>query len=187
LRELTSRGHQVTAIARHPEKVAAGPNVTAKRGDVSDKAGLAALLKGHDVVVSSLRFADLDAAGLIDIVRASGLKRFLIVGGAASLEVAPGKRLLVSPSFPEAYRAEASKAAAFLDLLKGVKDLDWTFLSPSAIFVAGERTGIFRLGKDQLLSDASGKSTISYEDYAIALADEIEKPTHIKQRFTVGY
>jgi putative NADH-flavin reductase len=109
-----------------------------------------------------------------------------VVGGAASLEVAPGKRLLDTPEFPPAYKVEASAAAAYLDMLKGVSDLDWSFLSPSALFVAGKRTAQFRLGTDQLLTGENG-SRISYEDYAIALADEIETPRHIRQRFTVGY
>jgi hypothetical protein len=119
-------------------------------------------------------------------VRAAGVRRFLVVGGAASLEVAPGKRLLDTPQFPAAYKPEATAAAAYLDMLRGVSDLDWTFLSPSALFAAGERTGKFRLGKDELLTTDKG-SSISYEDYAIALADEVEHPRHVRQRFTVGY
>jgi putative NADH-flavin reductase len=186
LRELVSRGHSVTAIARHPETITTDPKVSAKKGDVSDKAGLSALVKGHDAVISSLRFKDLDAAGLVDIVRASGVKRYLVVGGASSLEVAPGQILLNTPDFPEIYKAEASKGVAFLDLLRKVTDLDWTFLSPSALFVPGERTGKFRVGKDELLKNEKG-SSISYEDYAIALVDEMEKPKHIRGRFTVGY
>jgi putative NADH-flavin reductase len=186
LKELSDRGHSVTAIARHPDKIAALPGVTAAKGDTADKKHLAALLKGHDAAVCSVRFADGSPAALLEAVRAAGVRRYLIVGGAASLEVAPGKRLLDSPDFPAAYKAEATAAAAYLDMLKGVSDLDWTFLSPSAMFVAGERTGKFRLGKDALLAGEKG-STISFEDYAIALVDEIERPGHIRQRFTVGY
>jgi putative NADH-flavin reductase len=186
LKELSGRGHAVTAIARNAEKIAALPGVTAAKGDAADKGGMAALLKGHDAAVCSVRFADGGPTALIEAVRAAGVKRYLVVGGAASLEVAPGKRLLDSPDFPAAYKAEATAAAAYLDMLKGVGDLDWTFLSPSAMFVAGERTGKFRLGKDALLTGEKG-STISFEDYAIALADEIEQPRHVRQRFTVGY
>jgi putative NADH-flavin reductase len=101
--------------------------------------------------------------------------------------VAPGVRLVTTPGFPVAYKAEAEAGAAFLDLLRAEKELNWTFLSPSALFVAGERTGKFRLGTDQLLTAADGKSSISFEDFAVALADEIERPAHIRQRFTVGY
>ncbi len=184
--ELASRGHQILAIARHPEKIEARSGVTTSRGDVQDKAGLAALLKGQDAVVSSVHFRDTDPQKLIDAVRASGVKRYFIVGGAGSLEVAPGVRLIDTPQFPDAYKAEASKGGEFLALLKTVSDLDWTFLSPSAMFVAGERTGKFRLGKDQLLTNEKG-SSISFEDFAIAAVDELEKPAHIKQRFTIGY
>jgi len=186
LKELSDRGHHVTAIARHPDEIAALPNVTAQRGDVADGVGLAGLLRGHDAVISSVHFSVTDPAALIGAVRASGVKRYLVVGGAGSLEVAPGVRLVDTPEFPEAYKAEASAGATFLDLLRGETDLDWTFLSPSAMFVAGERTGTFRLGKDTLLTNDQG-SSISFEDYAIALVDEIERPAHVRQRFTVGY
>jgi len=186
LNELVSRNHQVTAIVRDPSKVPAQAGVTAARGDVADPAGLAGVLKGHDVVISAVRFLDSDPQALIGAVRASGVKRYLVVGGAASLFVASGKRLLDQPDFPAAYKDEATKGAAFLDALRAVDDLDWTFISPSALFVPGERTGKFRLAKDELLVSEKG-STISYEDYAVALADEIEKPAHVRARFTVGY
>jgi uncharacterized protein len=186
LAELTRRGHQVTGIARHPEKIAAGANVTAVKGDVFDKDGLVALLKGHDIVISSVHFTASDPHLLIEAARASGAKRYFVVGGAGSLEVAPGVKLIDTPEFPAIYKAEATKGGEFLELLRQSKDLDWTYLSPSAMFVAGERTGKFRLGKDQLLASEKG-SSISFEDYAIALADELEKPAHSRQRFTVGY
>lgn len=186
LKELSDRGHQVTAIARNPEKIAALPNVVAKKGDVFDQAALSELLKGHDAVISSVHFTASDPATLIEAVRASGVQRYLVVGGAGSLEIAPGQRVVDLPDFPAAYKAEATKGAEFLDKLKQEKQLDWTFLSPSAEFVPGERTGKFRIGKDNLLSNDQG-SRISFEDYAIALVDEIEKPQHSRQRFTVGY
>ncbi len=186
LKELSDRGHQVTAIARNPEKIASLPNVVAKKGDVFDQAGLSELLKGHDAVISSVHFTASDPATLIEAVRASGVQRYLVVGGAGSLEIAPGQRVVDLPDFPAAYKAEATKGAEFLDILKQEKQLDWTFLSPSAEFVPGERTGKFRLGKDSLLSNGEG-SRISFEDYAIALVDEIEKPQHSRQRFTIGY
>jgi uncharacterized protein len=185
--ELARRGHSVTAIARHPEKIASGANVTPTRGDVMDQAGLARLLAGHDAAISSVHFLASDPAKLIGAAKESKVGRYLVVGGAGSLEVAPGVRLVTTPGFPVAYKAEAEKGAAFLDLLRGEKELNWTFLSPSALFTAGERTGKFRLGIDQLLTSADGKSSISFEDFAVALADEIERPAHIRQRFTVGY
>ena len=185
--ELARRGHSVTAIARNPEKIAAQANVTPTRGDVMDQAGLARLLAGHDAAISSVHFLASDPAKLIGAAKESKVGRYLVVGGAGSLEVAPGVRLVTTPGFPVAYKAEAEKGAAFLDLLRAEKELNWTFLSPSALFVAGERTGKFRLGNDQLLTSADGKSSISFEDFAVALADEIERPAHIRQRFTVGY
>ena len=186
-KELAGRGHAVTAIARNPGKIAVQQNVTAKTGDVMDQAGLAQLLAGHDVAISSVHFLDSDPAKLIGAAKASGVGRYLVVGGAGSLEVAPGVALVTTPNFPAQYKAEAEKGGAFLDLLRQEKDLNWTFLSPSALFVPGERTGKFRLGTDQLLTGSDGKSWISFEDFAVALADEIERPAHIKRRFTVGY
>lgn len=186
LKELIRRGHTVTAIVRNPEKVPAHPQVIAKKGDVYDQSGLASLLKGHDAVISSVHFAASDPKKLIEAVRASGVKRYLVVGGAGSLEVAPGRKLIDTPEFPAPYKAEAAAGGVFLDLLRAEKELEWTFLSPSAMFVAGERTGKFRLGTDQLLTNDKG-SSISFEDYAIAMVDEIEKPQHVQRRFTVGY
>jgi uncharacterized protein len=185
--ELARRGHTVTAIARNPEKIAVQANVTAKKGDVLDQAGLARLLAGHDAAISSVHFLDSDPARLIEAVSDSKVGRYLVVGGAGSLEVAPGVRLVTTPGFPAQYKAEAEKGAAFLDLLGTERQLNWTFLSPSALFTAGERTGRFRLGINQLLTASDGKSWISFEDFAVALADEIERPAHIRQRFTVGY
>jgi len=185
--ELARRGHAVTAIARNPENIAALLNVTAKQGDVHDEAGLAALWAGHDAAISSVHFTASDPAKLIGAAKASGVGRYLVVGGAGSLEVAPGVRLVTTPNFPAQYKAEATKGAEYLDLLRQEKDLNWTFLSPSALFVDGERTGKFRLGTDQLLTASDGKSWISFEDFAVALADEIERPAHIRTRFTVGY
>ena len=185
--ELSRRGHHVTAIARAPDKIAALPNVTARKGDALDQAALTELLRGHDAAISSIHFLASDPAKLIGAAKASGVGRYLVVGGAGSLEVAPGVRLVMTADFPAQYKAEAEKGAAFLDLLRQENDLNWTFLSPSALFTAGERTGQFRLGTDQLLTATDGKSWISFEDFAVALADEIERPAHIRARFTVGY
>lgn len=185
--ELTRRGHSVTAIVRNPDKLMPQPNVTAKRGDVFDQESMAGLLAGHDAAVSAVHFLDSDPAKLIGAARDAKIPRYLVVGGAGSLEVAPGVRLVTTPGFPVAYKAEAEKGGVFLDLLRQEKELNWTFLSPSALFTAGERTGKFRLGTNQLLTGADGKSWISYEDFALALVDEIETPAHLRQRFTVGY
>jgi uncharacterized protein len=185
--ELARRGHAVTAIARKPEKIAELPNVTAKKGDAFDEVGMAQLWAGHDAAVSSIHFLASDLEKLIGAAKASRVGRYLVVGGAGSLEVAPGVRLVTTPGFPAQYKAEAEKGAAFLDRLRQEKELNWTFLSPSALFIEGERTGEFRIGTDQLLTAADGKSWISFADYAVALADEIERPIHVRKRFTVGY
>ena len=187
LQELAARGHAVTAIAREPQRIAAGANITAVKGDADAPDALAKLIAGHDVVVSAVHFTASDPNKLIAAVKTAGVPRYIVVGGAGSLEVAPGARLVDQPSFPAAYKAEALAGGVFLDLLKAEPALNWTFLSPSALFVPGERTGKFRLGRDTLLTAADGKSSISFEDYAIALVDEIEKPAHERQRFTVGY
>lgn len=160
--------------------------MTAQKGDVFDKQGLVELIKGHDAVISAVRFSASDPKLMIEAVKDSGVKRYFVVGGASSLEVAPGVKLIDTPQFPAAYKTEASKGGEFLDLLRKEKELDWTFLSPPAVVAPGERTGKFRLGKDQLLTHDKG-SNISWEDYAIAAVDELEKPAHIRQRFTVGY
>jgi putative NADH-flavin reductase len=185
--ELARRGHQVTAIARHPERIAPHANVTPAKGDVMDQVGLARLVTGHAAAISSVHFLASDPVKLIAAASESKVGRYLVVGGAGSLDVSPGVRLVTTPSFPVAYKAEAEAGAAFLDLLRAEQELNWTFVSPSALFVAGQRTGKFRLGTDRLLTASDGKSWISFEDFAVALADEIERPAHIRQRFTVGY
>ena len=186
LAELSRRGHEVTAIARDPSKIAVLPRVKVQKGDVFDKPGLVHLLKGHDAVISAVHFTSSDPKLLIEAVKEAGVKRYFVVGGAGSLEVAPGVKLIDTPEFPAAYKAEAAKGGEFLELLRKEKALDWTFLSPSALIAPGERTGKFRLGKDQLLTHDKG-SNISWEDYSIAAVDELEKPAHIRERFTVGY
>jgi uncharacterized protein len=184
--ELARRGHQVTAIARNPDKIEAGPNITVKRGDLNE-IGFPGLLAGHDAVVSTVRFSDTNPDTLIESVRKSGVERYAVMGGAGSLEVAPGVRLLDTPQFPEAAKRESNAGVVFLDKLQAANDLDWVFLSPAAVIAFGERTGKFRLGKDQFMTDANGKSTISFEDYAVAMVDELEQHKHSRERFSVAY
>ncbi|WP_332609211.1 NAD(P)-dependent oxidoreductase [Achromobacter sp. ESBL13] len=185
--ELLKRGHQVTGIARNPADVNVQPGLIVQQGDATDPATLTPLLTGHDAVVSATRFVSTDAKPLIAAVKNAGVPRLLVVGGAGSLLVAPGTLLIDTPEFPDAYKPEARAGVVFLDTLRQEKVLNWTFLSPSAMFEPGERTGSFRLGEDHLLADDEGKSWISMEDYAIALADEIETPQHARRRYTVGY
>jgi len=185
--ELLRRGHQVTGIARNPSMAASRPGLSVKEGDVKDEAKLAQLLRGHDVVIHSVKFESTDVNSVIGATKKAGVRRLLVVGGAGSLEVAPGLQLLDAPDFPAIYKAEAQAGREFLTVLRGEKELDWTYVSPSAFFAPGERTGKFRIGQDQLLVSSSGESKISMEDFAIAFADEIEQPKHSRQRFTVGY
>jgi putative NADH-flavin reductase len=187
--ELTRRGHQVTAIARHPEKLRGQAAVTPVLGDVQNEKALAAVLAGHDAdaVIHSVKFLSTNASKIVAATKAAKVPRLLVVGGAGSLEVSPGLTLVNTADFPAEYKPETLAGVEFLNILRGEKELDWTFLSPSYFFVPGERTGKFRLGKDQLLVAADGQSRISTQDFAIALVDELEQPEHSRQRFTVGY
>ena len=187
LKEATTRGHQVTAISRSPEKLA-GPGVTPAAVNCSDEANLAETLKGHDAVILAVKFQENDVKPTFAATRKAGVNRIAIVGGAASLFNADGVRLIDQPGFPDFIKVEAGPAAAALDWIRSdVKDLDWVFFSPSMMLGPGERTGKFRLGKDHLLVDAEGKSAISYEDLSVAILDELEKPAHHRERMTVGY
>ena len=187
LTEMLNRGHNVTGIARNTSSVGARPHLTLRSADANQPAQLAPLLHGHDAVASAVKFASTDPHAVINAVKQAGVKRLMVVGGAGTLEVAPGARLMDTPDFPAAYQPEAIGGRNFLDALRGESELDWAFLSPSAEFMPGERTGRFRVGQDQLLVAADGKSWISMEDYAIAFVDELENPRHQRQRFTVGY
>lgn len=187
--ELLRRHHTVTGLARSVQVVPAQPGLVVKAVDAADTAALATLVRGHDALVSATRFVGgISAPDLIAAAKRGGVNRVLIVGGAGSLLTAPGGGALVdTPDFPAAYKPEALAGRAFLETLRGEREIDWTLLSPSAVFEPGQRTGRFRLGADVLLIDAQGHSHISMEDYAIAMVDEIETPRHIRSRFTAGY
>ena len=186
--EALRRGHRVTAVARGAsQKLEASSQLKVVDVDLADAAALTAALKGQDAVLSAVRFATAPASAVIEPVRKAGVGRLLVVGGAGSLHVAPGVRVIDSPDFPAAYREEAQAGIGWLETLRQEPQLDWTFLSPSALFAEGPRTGKFRLGHDDLLIDGKGNSSISFADFAIALIDELERPAHSRQRFTVGY
>lgn len=187
LSELLSRGHAVTAIARNADKVAVRQGVTPAHADLADATGLANVLRGHDAIISSVRFKNFNPGQMLDAVHASGVKRLIMVGGAGSLEVSPGVALIDTPAFPAASKEEATGGGVMLAALRKEDGLEWSFLSPSAVIGPGERTGKFRLGGDQLLVGADGKSRISIPDFAIALVDELEQRRHVRRRFTVGY
>ncbi len=187
VREAQRRGHVVTAITRNPFTYTKLADEGVAAGDVQDPGTLAAALAGHDVVISSVTFVATDPQKLLAAIRASGVRRYLAVGGAGSLEVTSGKLFIDAPDFPASVLEESRCGRALLEALRSVDDLDWTMIAPSAFFVPGERTGRFRLGEDELLVDSSGRSWISYEDLAVAMFDEIETPRAIRKRITVGY
>lgn len=187
--ELLARGHRVTAIARDPAKISSGPGVTAIAGDVAHPAELAELLRGQDAAISATPFTPGLIELLLEAVRKSGVRRFLMVGGAASLLNEPGGKPVFDtlPPLPEPVLANISEGMRSLKELRKVDDLDWTFLSPAVMIGPGERRGKFRLGTEVVVKDAEGNSRISYDDYAIAMVDELESGKHIKARFTVAY
>jgi hypothetical protein len=187
LEEALRRGHSVTAIARDTTKTGEREGVVSKNVDALDAVALQAAVAGHDVVISAAHFSTLPASAVIGPVKQAGVERLLVVGGAGSLLLPDGTRVIDSEGFPQEYKAEASAGAAFLDDLRLEKELDWSFVSPSAEFVEGERTGVFRIGKDDLLVSREGRSWITFADYAIAMLDEVEVPKHSRQRFAVGY
>jgi putative NADH-flavin reductase len=193
--EATARGHSVTALVRDPSKVPDEPLLHAVATNALDPASLADAVAGHDAVFSAYGPGSGDPEQLVSLARVlidslprAGVRRLVVAGGAGSLEIAPGHRLVDSPDFPPAWKELALAHARALDVLRtdaGV--LDWTYFSPAAIIEPGERTGVFRVGGDQLLVDAAGVSRISAEDFSIAVVDELEQPRHVRQRVTVAY
>lgn len=196
LNEAVKRGHQVSAFVRHPEKIVANANVTAVKADVLDTDGLAALLKGHDLVISAYnpgwQEADIrnihikGSKSISEAVKKAGIKRLIAVGGAGSLEI-NGQQLVDSPEFPAEYKEGALGARQALNDLKAEDTLDWSFVSPAILLVPGEATGTFRLGKDSPVFDDKGESKITVGDLAVAILDEAEQGKHIRQRFTAAY
>jgi uncharacterized protein len=197
LKEALDRGHEVTAIVRHPEKVQLHAKLQPQKGDVYNEEEMARLVTGQDAVISAfnLGWSNLDiynqqvkgTRAIVNGVKKAGVKRLLFVGGAGSLEIKPGVQSVDLPEFPKEWKQGSLATREALNLLRKEPTLDWSFLSPSADISPGQRTGKFRLGTDQLLKDAKGESRISTQDYAVAMIDEVEHPAHIRQRFTVGY
>jgi len=195
--EALARGHQVTAIVRHPEKITVrNPLLTVVKADIlKDKVD--ELVKGHDAVISAYNpgWSNPDiyneqikgAKAIINGIKKPGIKRLLVVGGAGSLEVAPGVQLIDTMSLPEQVKSGVLATRETLYMLKKEDELEWTFLSPPSTIAPGERTGRYRVGKDQLLKNKDGESKISTQDYAVAMLDELEYPQHIRERFTVAY
>lgn len=195
LAELVRRGHAVKAVSRHAEeKIQVAAGVTTVDDDMSDVGRIAAAIKGSDAVVSAYGPPQNDTdqlvgatERLVEAIEKNGGPRLVVVGGAASLFVAPGVTLLKSGHLPKEWVPIATSHEKVLENLRKTK-IDWTYFSPAGFFEPGERTGKFRLGKDNLIMDDKGNSRISMEDYAIALVDELERPQNRGgQRFTIGY
>ncbi len=197
LREALNRGHLVMGIARNPDLTDKKEGLNWVRVDALDPNALSDVIRGYDAVVSAFGidwqrpetyhlFTDM-ARSIIQAAKKAGVKRVINVGGAGSLEVSPGIQLVDTPSFPEIWRAGANEQRKSLKIFRGEKELDWTFFSPAIIIEPGPGTGKFRIGRDNPVFDEKGNSRISYDDYAIALIDELENPRFIKQRFTIGY
>lgn len=182
--ELKRRGHQVTGIAR--KAADADPGVPLVLADANDPAALADAIRGHDALIVAARFVSIEAGTILDALQRAGVPRILVVGGAGTLEAAPGTLVIDLPGIPAAFLPEMRGGQAFLEALRA-SGADWTFLSPAATFGPGERTGRYRLGGDMLMRDANGESRISYEDLAWAMVDELEEPQHSRARFSIAY
>ena len=192
LREAVRRGHAVTAVVREPRKFATPTGrVIVIKGDVLEPASVAAAVAGHDAVLSAVGPTPEVVTGapraLIEGLSRAGVRRLVVVGGAGSLEVDAGVQLVERPDFPAEYKAVALAHRDALNVFRQNTSLDWTYISPPAAIAPGERTGEFRLGDDKLIRTKTGESRISAEDFAIAFIDEVEKPAHLRRRFTVGY
>jgi uncharacterized protein len=199
LKEALDRGHQVKAVVCHPEKITIKHrNLILKQGDVSSAPAVTELCSDVDAVISAYNpgWKNPDIAvdttrvyrAILEGVRKSGVKRFLIVGGAGSLFISPGKRIMDAGLMPESFLPAVRALAGFyLDDLMSEKNIDWVFFSPAGMLEQGTRTMKFRLGKDDLVVDDKGESKISVQDYAVAMIDELEKPAHHQERFTIGY
>ena len=199
LNELVSRGHKVTAVVRNIEKLAKSDLVDAVKEDVANVDAIAKLAEGKDAIISAYNpgWTNPDIATLIsenypkilEAAKKSGVERLLIVGGAGTLFCAPGLRVVDSGAIPEEIIGGVRPLGDFyLNTLMNENDIDWVFFSPAGVFdQEGKKTGNYRLGKDDLIVDAEGNSHISVQDYADAMVNELEKPAHHKERFTIGY
>ena len=202
LAEALARGHHVSALCRKPEALRPTPSLSPLKADIHDVEMLAVLLSRHEAIIDAFNpgrgstapdIFEQHVAGhkaIIAAAKKSGVKRFLAVGGAGSLKVASGQEFIDSDEFPAdfaPFKPGIRGTRELYYLLKKEPDLDWVFLAPSSRLTPGERTGEYRVGKDELLFDAKGESHISLEDFAVAMIDELEEPKHHRERFTVGY
>jgi uncharacterized protein len=193
--EALARGHEVTAAVRDPARVdALDVRATVVAADATDAASVAAAAQGHEAALSAVTQHDRPevlvgtARGLLAGLSRARVPRLVVAGGAGSLEVAPGVRLVDTPDFHDDWKPEALAQAAALDAYRQAEtDVTWSYLSPGALLEPGERTGRYRVGGDELLTDADGRSRITMEDFAIAMLDEAEDQRHPRARFTVAH
>lgn len=195
VQEALQRGHQITAAARDTSRAALSAAVNVVQADASSEREVRAVVAGHDAVLAAIsgRKSGHDtvsaiARNLLVALPGAGVQRLLWVGGAGSLEVAPGVQLVNTPNFPAAYKDEALGQGRALEVFRAsTSSLNWTFVSPAALLQPGQRTGHYRIGGDQLLHDAAGNSQISVADFAVAMIDELERNAHPRQRITAAY
>jgi uncharacterized protein len=199
LKEALNRGLKVTAIVRSPERITLKKEkLTVIKADVSSAEVVTELCKGFETVISAYNpgwsnpeiYNDTLAVypAILAGVKKAGVKRLLCVGGAGTLFCAPGLRVIDAGVIPAEFMPGVKSLAEFyLNTLCNEKDIDWVFFSPAGSIAPGQRTGQFRLGKDDLIVDTAGNSNISVEDYAVAMIDEAENEEHHQERFTIGY
>jgi putative NADH-flavin reductase len=196
LDEALARGHEVTAIVRDPARLdATHPRLRVATGDAGQPDTWLDAVRGSEAAIASLsarRDGDngtlpAHARTLLDHLPEAGVKRLLWVGGAGSLETAPGVRVIDAPDFPDAWKPEAGGQAKALEMFRASTDVDWTYVSPAALIEDGGRSGHYRVGGDQLLVDADGRSRITVADYAAALLDRAERDDAPRRRITVAY
>ena len=203
--EALNRGHRVTAVSRDPSRVTQNHDkLSAVKGDVLDPESVASLVAGQDVVIISVRgvlgkskdpndaVPRIAVENVVNALRDMGetAPRVIHVGGSGSLEVKPGvvyADTLPMAVIPRKLQTEIEGQVLALEYLRMVTDVDWTYATPAKNFTNGKRTGVFRIGGDQLLESSSGRSRISRADFAVALIDEVENAQFIQQRFSVVY
>ena len=200
VKELASRGYQVNALARNVDKVELSDNVTAISVDVNDVEKLSEVLSGADAVISAYNagwsnpniYNDFmtGAKTIEKAVENSGVKRFIVVGGAGSLQADERTQIVDTADFPEVIKPGALAARDYLNEIKKNTTLDWSFFSPAPEMhqgTSGERKGTYRLGTDYPVADENGRSILSVEDVAVVLVDELENNQYIQKRFTAAY
>lgn len=202
--EALNRGHRVTAVSRDPASITLRhENLSVRRGDVLDADSIDALLAGHDIVVISVRGVIGEKEGKNALQRIAvenvvegirryrqGTLRLINIGGSGTLEVRPG--VLYADAIPGLFiskrlEAEIEGQILALEYLRGVDDVDWTYITPPKRFTDGKRRGQYRIGGDQVLKNKRGRSRISRADFAVAVIDEAENAAHSRRRFTVAY